>query len=151
MHRPLPLGPTDIAVPQLVRSHSDGAHRPSARPLPLPAPHLASSSLFLAPSSAPHPARPGKRGPFAQELFVLSLHVSEFLPPSSSCQWTTKTGSIYPVFSESAAFLHACPPWVCPRSPDFGDDEPLFLLEFFMFEKSFDPAIRIQMRTTHLT
>ena len=25
-----------------------------------------------------------------------------------------------------------------PRSPDFGDDEPLFLLEFFMFEKSFD-------------
>ena len=113
MHRPLPLAPTVPAVPQLARTHSGGAHRPNARPLPLPTLHLASSSLFLAPSSAPHPARPGKPGPFAQELFVLSLHVSEFLPPSSSCQWTTKTGSIYPVFSKSAAFLHACPPMVC--------------------------------------
>ena len=82
---------------------------------------------------------------------MLSLHVSEFLPPSSSCQWTTKTGSIYPVFSKSAAFLTRLSSMGLPRSPDFGDDEPLFPLEFFMFEMSFDPAIRIQVRITHLT
>ena len=110
MHRPLPSAPTELAVPLLVRSHSGGAHRPSARPLPLPAPHLVSSNLFLAPSSAPRHARPGKPGPFTQELFVLFSHVSEFLPPSSSYQWTTETGSIDPVFSKSAAFLH---PLVC--------------------------------------
>ena len=113
MHRPLPSAPTELAVPLLVRSHSGGAHCPTARPLPLPAPHLVSSNLSLAPSSAPHHARPGKPGPFAQELFVLFLHVSEFLPPSSSYQWTTETGSIDPVFSKSAAFLHASPLLVC--------------------------------------
>ena len=34
-------------------------------------------------------------------------------PPSSSYQWTTETGSIDPVFSKIAAFLHASPPLVC--------------------------------------
>ena len=39
--------------------------------------------------------------------------VSASLPPSSSCQRTMATGSTELVFSKSAAFLHASPPFVC--------------------------------------
>ena len=126
---PLPWRRLSLRYPSWYDRTAAERIRPIARPWPPPAPHLASSSLSHAPSSAPHPSRPGKPGPFAQELFVLSLHVSEFWPPSSSCQRTTKTGSIYPVFSKSAAFLQRLSSIGLPRSLGFGEDEPLLLLE----------------------
>ena len=121
MHRPLPSAPTELAVPPA------GTIAPAAErivpPLPLPAPHLFSSNIFLAPSSAPHHAKPGEPGPFAQELFVLFLHVSEFLPPSSSYQWTTKTGLDRSRLLQERRIFTRFSSIGLPRSPDFGDDD----------------------------